>query len=104
MAKKPAAPAKPIEEPKVQKQAHEQHVASQTANFGWAVNVVKLNRAKAYVSQTQPGLKGKELEGAVKERYVALKGLLAENAPQHLPKGKARGRVQNMAEDDGSND
>lgn len=68
------------------------------AAFEWAVNKVKLNRSVAYVNSTQPGLKGAEFEAAVKERYVALNGLLAEEKAARKA-GARRGRVVNMAAD-----
>lgn len=54
--------------------------ASNHANFSWAHNHSKLARAKAYVNSNQPGLKGKDLEEAVKERYLEINGLLTEHA------------------------
>lgn len=70
------------------------------ADFGWAFNVVKLNRAKAWVNATTPGLSGKELEKAVKARYVLIGGLLADQKPVRAPKGN----VVNLGADDGSDD
>lgn len=77
--------------------------AEALAEFGWAVNSVKLNRAKAKVREEQPVLKGKALEEAVKAAYVESGGLLKEDAPTARG-GKGGGRVQNMAADDGSQD
>lgn len=76
--------------------------ASAIADFSWAVNAVKLNRAKAHVQETSSGLKGKDFENAVKARYVELKGLLAEDKPNRS--GKNPGRVKNMADHDGTSD
>lgn len=69
------------------------------ATFDFAVNVVKLNRAKAYVNANTPGLKGKDLVEAVKERYVELGGLLSGDKPTgKAPKGKKN--VVNLADED----
>lgn len=68
---------------------------SKAADYSFATNVVKLNRAKAYVAQSSPDLKGKALEAAVKERYVELKGLLAQDKPTARRKNA---NVQNMAD------
>lgn len=75
---------------------------AQVADFSFAVNVNKLNRAKAYVQQQQvlaakPALKGKELQEAVKDRYAELGGLLVEDKPN---RGRRTGRVQNLADND----
>lgn len=67
--------------------------------YSWAVNVVKLNRSIAFVNAGKKGLKGDELEEAVKERYLELGGLMAEDAPGKKPKKGAKGGVVNMAED-----
>ncbi len=72
------------------------------ANFDWATHAVKLNRAIAFVQERQPGLKGKEQEDAVKERYVALNGLLATEDTVRVSKNG--GKVVNVADDDGSKD
>ncbi len=88
-------------EPKV-REAAPAAKEDKTADFSFAVNAIKLNRAKAHVNATQPGLKGKALEDAVRERYIEIKGLLRGES---VPAGrKPRGPVQNMAEDDGSKD
>lgn len=71
---------------------------STAADFSWAHNASKLMRAKAYVNEQTPGLKGKEFETAVKERYLELKGLLSSEAPSRG--GKPAGRVQNVADND----
>lgn len=78
-------------------------VVSGTADFSWAVNTVKLNRAKAWVNaNSETPLKGKELEAAVKERYIDTKGLLVS---EKVARGtKTNAVVQNMADDDGSTD
>lgn len=76
-------------------------VATSVADFSFAVNVVKLNRAKAFVNATTPGLKGKELEASVKSRYIALGGLL--NGVKVARSGKG-GKEVNVADDDGSKD
>lgn len=75
---------------------------SNVAEYGWAVNVVKLNRAKAHVNLTTPGLKGKDLEAAVRTRYEELGGLTKDDVTVRQPKAGAK--EQNMAEDDGSPD
>lgn len=64
----------------------------------WAVSSLKLNRAVAYVQVTSPGLKGAELEGAVKARYIALGGLLVDDKP--VRGVGRRGRVVNVADND----
>lgn len=79
-----------------------QRNADAIAEFGWAVNAIKLNRAKAHVQEDTPSLKGKGFEEAVKARYLELGGLLSENKP--VAGGKKGGRVQNMAPNDGSED
>lgn len=73
-----------------------------TSGFGWAVNLVKLNRAKAHVNATAPGLKGADFEDAVKERYIALGGLVSGEAP--VRQGKSTAREENIAANDGSPD
>lgn len=73
-------------------------------SFDWAVNVIKLNRAIAFVQAGKKGLTGAALEEAVKERYAESGGLLAEDAPAPKGKKKAAGKVVNMAPDDGSED
>lgn len=70
------------------------------ANFDWAFNVVKLNRAKAWVNANTPGLTGKELEKAVKARYALLGGLMANQKPV----ARAKGNTVNLSADDGSDD
>lgn len=55
--------------------------AQDLVTFDFAVNVVKLNRAKAYVDQNAEALgnpKNKDYVEAVKTRYVEIGGLLAE--------------------------
>lgn len=71
------------------------------ADFSWAAHAVKLNRAKAWVSQQKPAPTGKAFEAAVKARYLDLKGLLAEEKVARQGKG---GKTVNMANDDGSAD
>lgn len=73
------------------------------ADLSFAVNAVKLNRAVAHVRASQPGLKGADFAAAVKERYVEIKGLLREDA-QAIRAPKKGGRVENLADDDGSDD
>lgn len=68
----------------------------------WAQNALKLNRAIAWVSQTHPELKGDEKNAAVKERYVAIGGLLKKDNPGVAAKG--RGSEVNMADHDGTPD
>ncbi len=87
--KEPVAPAK---------------AAPAREDFSWAVNVVKLNRAIAHIQHTKPELKGKELEAAVKGRYITLKGLLKSEEAARVARHGKRANVQNMADDDGSND
>lgn len=70
--------------------------------YQWAVNVVKLNRAIAYVRTESPTLKAADLEDAVKERYVQLGGLLKEDKTERV--AKKGGKVENVAPDDGSAD
>lgn len=77
-------------------------VAASPANYDFAVNSVKLNRAKSHIQKTQPELKGNALVAAVKARYVEIGGLLVNDKPQRS--GKKGGRVVNMADDDGSGD
>lgn len=95
--------------PGVQGQAAEMHEAKNyTPDYGWAVNVVKLNRSKAYVKQIAVAsgneLKGKELESAVKARYVEIKGLLSEDKVTGKKHAATRGKVVNLAEHDGTPD
>lgn len=71
------------------------------AEFSFAANVVKLNRAKEYVRRTNPSLKGNDFVDAVKERYVEIKGLLNGQEAVRREKG---GTVVNVADDDGSKD
>lgn len=73
-----------------------------TAAFGWAVNLVKLNRAKAQVKIMQPSLSGSDLESAVRARYEELGGLVRGDF--RAPMGKPKGQVENVADDDGSDD
>lgn len=77
----------------------QQRRAAYQPDYSFAVNVVKLNRSKAFVAQTQPTLNGKELEDAVRSRYIDLNGLLRVDAP--TGRGKGKGRVVNMSDDDG---
>lgn len=92
-------------DPKVQGQTPEVETPK-GADLSFAVNVVKLNRAKAYVQKMAPAAKGAEFAKLVKERYVELGGLLIEDKPTAGPRnGKmVRGQVVNVAEDDGSKD
>lgn len=76
--------------------------AAALADFSWAVSLNKLTRAKAYVKSETPELKGKDLENAVKERYVALHGLLRNEQP--IRGKKIGGTVVNVADNDGSKD
>lgn len=69
----PLAPQVTPNEPKLTRE--------ELATFDFAVNVVKLNRAKAWVNQNAEELgnpKGNNLVEAVKARYVELGGLLAD--------------------------
>lgn len=79
--------------------------AAELVTFDFAVNVVKLNRAKAWVNQ-QAALngtaapKGKELVEEVKARYIALGGLLSGD--QHAgkaPSPKSKKNVVNLADE-----
>lgn len=68
-------------------------------DFSFAVNVVKLNRAKAWVNQNAEALgnpTGAKHTEAIKERYIALGGLLVENRNVATKKAK----VKNMADED----
>lgn len=87
--KKPVKPA----------EVAETSVRNAQPDYSWAHNVVKLNRAKAHVRQTQPELKGKDLEVAVKERYTDLKGLLKADVSTKRT-GKLAGPVENLADND----
>lgn len=87
-------PVKPEEVAETAAVAH----AEGLAEFSWAVNATKLNRSKALVQQSGGDLKSKAFEAAVKERYVALGGLLNEDAP--ATGGKRKGRVVNTADND----
>lgn len=74
--------------------------AQEAADYSFAVNVVKLNRAKAWVNQNAEALgnpKGAAQTAAIKDRYVAIGGLLAENQKATAPK---KGKVKNMADED----
>ena len=84
------------------KNADEGATVPSVAPYSWAVNVVKLNRCKAQVNREQPTLKGAALEEAVKEAYVSAGGLIAGSKSSQ--KGKPKGKVVNMADDDGSKD
>lgn len=78
---------------------------SKTADLSFAVNVVKLNRAKAYVQKMAPQAKGAEFAGLVKERYVELGGLLTQDKPTAGRRvGKMTGRELNLSDNDGSKD
>lgn len=76
------------------------------ATFDFAVNVVKLNRAKAYVNQqaslnNTPAPKGKELVEAVKARYIELGGLLVDQQlAGKAPSPKSKKNVVNLADED----
>lgn len=74
--------------------------------FEWAVNIVKLNRAIAYVRASKRDLKEKtpEFEEAVKARYVEYAGLLTGDKPTVTGKKAPQSNVVNMADDDGSPD
>lgn len=101
---KPAEEKEPTDPEAVAKTAAEVN-AEALADFSWAVNALKLNRAKAFVQSGDDtkNLKGKAFENAVKDRYIALGGLLTEDKPVGRG-GKRGGKVQNMADDDGSDD
>lgn len=72
------------------------------AAYSWAQNIVKLNRAIAWAREGTKGLKGDELEAAVKEHYILLGGAVTDE-PQAARRGK-KADVVNLAEDDGSAD
>lgn len=97
----PAAPKGPAVTPAEQ---NEQVQKEAKADFSFATNPIKLNRAIAYVRGVDASLKGKALEEAVKARYVELKGLLAQEKDQIDRKGKNEGKVVNVADNDGSKD
>ncbi len=99
----PAAPA-PVAAPAVTGQATEHEAAKKSpvvADLSFAVNIVKLNRAKAYVQKMAPNAKGEEFAALVKERYLELKGLLIGDKPVVGKKrGKMTGIVVNAADND----
>lgn len=104
---KEAAAKKVADEAAAQKAAAEAAAAAQAAanavaDFSFAVNSVKLNRAKKHVQQTQPSLTGMALANAVQQRYVLIGGLLASQKVARAP--KAGGRMVNVADNDGSVD
>lgn len=75
------------------------------ATYDFAVNVVKLNRAKVWVAEqaklvgAAPAPVGAALIAAVKDRYVAIGGLLRDL--QLVGKTKKRGsKVVNLADND----
>lgn len=75
--------------------------------FDFAVNVVKLNRAKMWVNQQaalegKPAPTGAALVAAVKDRYKAMGGLVRGEEAVRTP--KRGGRVVNVAPHDGSKD
>lgn len=80
--------------------------AEELATFDFAVNVVKLNRSKAWVNQQaalagKEAPKGKELVEAVKERYIALGGLLVgEKLAGKSPSPRSKKNVVNLADED----
>jgi hypothetical protein len=106
-AKKPkedAGVTPPIQEPKVigQEPAVE---TPKGANLDFAVNAVKLNRAKAHVQKMAPTAKGAEFAALVKERYVEIGGLLNADKPVGgTRRAKMTGRVVNLSDNDGSKD
>lgn len=78
------------------------------ATYDFAVNVVKLNRAKVWVAEQAklagtPAPVGAALIAAVKDRYVAIGGLLRDQ--QLAGKTKKRGpKVVNLADNDDEED
>lgn len=109
MAKKdePKA-ATTIAEPKVlgtTETASQEEVAS----TDYVVNVVKYNRARAWVNankETLGDLKGTHLEAAIRERYEAIGGLvngkaLGRRKVNVHTAAKPAGVVKNMATDEG---
>lgn len=93
----PAAPAVQGQTPKVE--------TPKGADFSFAVNMVKLNRAKAYVQKLAPEAKGAEFSSLVRDRYIELGGLLVADKPiMGARRGKMSGQVVNAADNDGSKD
>lgn len=79
--------------------------APKGATLDFAVNVVKLNRAKAYVQKNAPDTKGAAFAALVKDRYVEIGGLLAADKPvAGMRRGKMTGRLVNLSDNDGSKD
>ncbi len=73
------------------------------ATFDFAVNIVKLNRAKAWVNQQaalkgEAAPKGKALVEAVKARYIQLGGLLVEQ--KNALVGRKGRNIVNLADED----
>lgn len=68
--------------------------------FGWAANPHKLRSATTHIDVTQPNLEPKDREAAIKARYQEIKGIIVGEEPQK--KRASRGVVQNLADDDGS--
>lgn len=67
------------------------------SDFSWAANRVKLNRSIAHVNATAPELTGNGREAAVRERYIAIKGLVIGEEIARRGKG---GRTENVAAND----
>lgn len=68
--------------------------------YSWAFNVHKLRNATDYIKLNQSALTGKDLEMAIKARYIEIKGgIVGEEATKVRPK---KGEVVNLADDDGS--
>lgn len=67
--------------------------------YDWAANTVKLNRSIAWVNVNKKGLKGEELEAAVRARYEELGGLIGEGGkPSKKGKKGNAGETVNLAE------
>ncbi len=95
-------PVKPEEVAAAAAKSQNESNAAVLANFDWATNAVKLNRSIAFVQEHNPDLKGADREAAVKARYVALNGLLADVEVARA--SKSGGKVVNTADNDGSKD
>lgn len=87
-------------------QAQPKLTNEELATFDFAVNVVKLNRAKAWVNQ-QAALngvsvpKGKDLVEAVKSRYLELGGLSRDQQlAGKAPSPRSKRNIVNLADED----
>lgn len=77
--------------------------AKALADYSWAVNGVKLQRAQKWVRENEltRALAGAAQDKAIKDRYVAIGGLLRGAQPAG---GKPTGAEVNISDDDGSLD